>query len=296
MARQPSHVDEGLIPVTGGRVWYRIVGSGPGTPLLTLHGGPGFPHDYLEPLESLADERPVAFYDQLGCGKSERPDHPSLWRLERFVEEVGQVRAALQLDRVHLFGHSWGSMLAADYVLTQPPGLVSLVLAGPILSNSRYLAELQRLRRQLPGDVQATLDHHEAAGTLADETYWAAFGEFAKRHMNRLDARPESLRRSREGANNAISQTMWGPSEFVQTGNLGGFERTDRLHEVTVPTLFTCGRHDLTTPEAASWYQSLLPGSELAIFEESAHFPHLEEQDRYLQTLRDFLRRVEGRR
>ncbi len=287
-------VHEGFVPVTGGRVWYRIVGAGPGIPLLTLHGGPGFPHDYLESLESLADERPVIFYDQLGCGKSDRPDDPELWRMERFVEEVGQVRTALHLDRIHLLGHSWGTMLAMDYVLTRPPGLISLVLAGPILSNARYLAELQRLRSQLPKEIRDTLDRHEEAGTFEDEAYQAAYQAFTRRHLSPLDPPPESSVRAGAGFNPTVYQTMWGPSEFIVTGNLSGYERADRLHELTVPTLFTCGRHDLTTPEATSWYQSLVPAAELVIFEESAHGPHDEEPERYLQTLRTFLHRVES--
>src|SRR5215470_13623320 len=100
---------EGFVAVEGGRVWYRIVGSGGGIPLITLHGGPGAPHDYLEPLAALGDERPVIFYDQLGCGKSDRPTNPKLWRVERFVKELAQLRAALKIDRAHLLGQSWGS-------------------------------------------------------------------------------------------------------------------------------------------------------------------------------------------
>jgi proline iminopeptidase len=96
------------------------------------------------------------------------------------------------------------------------------------------------------------------------------------------------------GACDAAYQTMWGPCEFIVMGNLSGYERTDRLQELTVPLLFTCGRHDLTTPEATSWYQSLAPGAQVVIFEASAHMPHFEEPECYLQTLRDFLQRVEA--
>ena len=117
--------DEGYINVPGGRVWYRSVGPDSGsegrTPLLCLHGGPGFTHNYLEPLEALADQRRVVFYDQLGCGRSDRPDDETLWTVERFVEELVQVRAALGLDRLHLFGSSWGGMLAMQYVLDRQP-------------------------------------------------------------------------------------------------------------------------------------------------------------------------------
>src|SRR5262249_40945583 len=82
---------EGVIAVEGGRVWYRIAGEArTGVPLLTLHGGPGYPHDYLEPLEGLSDERPVIFYDQLGCGRSDRPNDKALWQVDRFVRELAQ--------------------------------------------------------------------------------------------------------------------------------------------------------------------------------------------------------------
>ncbi|MGH2651639.1 MAG: alpha/beta fold hydrolase, partial [Actinomycetota bacterium] len=100
-------VSEGTIPVPGGTVWYGTIGDG-GIPLLCLHGGPGMSHDYLDTLADLADRRMVVFYDQLGCGQSERPDDPSLWTIERSVAEVAAVREALGLERMHLFGNSWG--------------------------------------------------------------------------------------------------------------------------------------------------------------------------------------------
>jgi proline-specific peptidase len=96
-------VQEGTISVDGYQVWYRRVGSG-GIPLLLLHGGPGAGHDYLEPLEALAADRQIVFYDQLGCGRSDQPDDRSLWRMERFVAEVDTVRRALHLEQMHLLG------------------------------------------------------------------------------------------------------------------------------------------------------------------------------------------------
>ena len=144
MSEIPSQ--EGYIPVTGGRVWYRIVGTRPGIPLLTLHGGPGANSDYLQPLAALADERPVIFYDQLGSGKSDHPDDPALWVLDRFVEELAQVRTGLGFTQVHLFGHSWGTMLATEYALTQPSGLVSLILSGPVLSAPCYVQDANTLK------------------------------------------------------------------------------------------------------------------------------------------------------
>ena len=121
-------VDEGHIPVPGGNVWFRSVGEG-GVPLLCLHGGPGAPSDYLKPLEQLADRRRVVFYDQLGCGNSDIPNDRSLWTVERFMDELDAVRDALGLDRLHLFGSSWGGMLALQYVLDRTPTLRATHLA-----------------------------------------------------------------------------------------------------------------------------------------------------------------------
>ena len=115
---------EGYVAVPGGHVWYKIVGNRNAVPFLTLHGGPGAGHDYLEPFEALASERPVVVLDQLGCGKSDTPDDVSLWRIERFVEEVTAVRKALDLEHVHLLGHSWGGWLAIEYMMGKPSGQI----------------------------------------------------------------------------------------------------------------------------------------------------------------------------
>jgi proline iminopeptidase len=279
----------GYIPVEGGRVWYKIVGAGtPGIPLHTLHGGPGYPHDYLEPLEQLAAERPVIFYDQLGCGRSDRPNDPALWRIDRFVRELAQVRQALGLERIHLFGHSWGAMLAVDYLLSGASA-VSLILASPALSIPRWMADAARLRKTLPADVQATLARHEAAGTTDTLRYRDATMQYYHRYLCRMDPWPEPMNRSHEASSGAVYREMWGPSELCATGNLIDYDRTGRLREIAVPTLYTCGRYDEATPEATAWYRSLTPAAEMLVFERSAHMPHLEESDAYLAALRAFL-------
>ncbi len=284
---------KGFVPVTGGRVWYQILGSGSSTPLIILHGGPGFPHDYLEPLGALSEERPVAFYDQLGCGRSDGPDAPTFWRIDRFVDELRQLRTALELDRVHILGHSWGAMLATDYVVSGAAGIAGLILASPPLSIPRWVDDARALRLTLPADVQEVLRRHEVAGTTDAEEYQTASREFYQRYVWRLDPLPEAVARARSGANHAVYGFMWGPNEFSVTGTLADYDRTARLGEIRVPTLFTCGRYDEATPGATAWYHRLVPGSEMVIFEESAHLPHLGESERYVQVVRDFLRRAE---
>jgi len=297
MAAQQTHkrtqVREGFVAVTGGKVWYKIVGSGQATPLLLLHGGPGFPSDYLDPLGALSDERPVIFYDQLGCGKSDKPTDKSLWKAERFVEELSELRKALGLKKVHILGHSWGTMLATDYLLTRPSGVVSLILASPALSIKRWMSDADKLRATLPKEVLDTLAKHERAGTTQSEEYRTASEIYLQRYVCRLNPPPKELIDSRAGMGSEVYETMWGPSEFYATGNLKDYDRSDRLKEIGVPTLFTCGRYDEATPESTAWYQSLVPKSKLVVFENSAHMTMLEERDRYIETIRKFLKEVE---
>jgi proline iminopeptidase len=283
---------EGYIAVEGGNVWYRIDGEErTGVPLLTLHGGPGYPHDYLEPLERLADERPVIFYDQLGCGKSDRPDDAALWQIDRFVRELAQVREALRLDRMHLFGHSWGTMLAVDYLFSGA-SVTSLILASPALSIPRWLADADVYRATLPTETQEILARLEAAGATNTAEYRDATMEYYRRYLCRMDPWPEPMDRSHEASSGEVYLEMWGPSEFHATGNLRDYDRTGRLHEIAVPTLYTCGRYDEATPQTTAAYQHLTPGAAVSVFEQSAHMPHLEETESYLALIRDFLHRV----
>lgn len=284
---------EGYIPVSGGKVWYQVVGDGKGVPLLVLHGGPGCPHDYLEPLRDLSDERQVIFYDQLGCGKSDRPDDPGLWQTARFVEELHQVRQALGLQQVHLFGHSWGTILAADYIFTHPAGLQSVIFASPALSMPRWIKDGLQYRTKLPKNVQNVLKQHEENGTTTSQEYQKATQIYDRYYVCRMYPIPEPLIRTSQGMGHSVYQMMWGPAECYVTGNLKDYDQTSRLHEITLPTLFTCGRFDEATPENTAWYQSLVPNAEMAVFEQSAHMAHLEESQKYIEVIKDFLHRVE---
>ena len=295
----PRPTTEGRIPFRGYETWYRIVGGAeqPGKwPMLALHGGPGVPHDYLEPLEALAATgRRVIFYDQLGCGNSDQPHDPSLWRVPLFVEEVGAIRAALGLERVHLLGQSWGGMLAMEYALTQPTGLESLIIESSPASMTQWVAEANRLRAALPPDVQQTLLTHEADGTTDDPAYEEAMMVFYERHVCRLAEWPDCVVRSFDklSENPEVYQTMNGPSEFHVTGRLKTWDITHRLGEIRVPTLVVSGRYDEATPAIHETVHRGIPGSASVIFEESAHMCHLEEPEKFLSVVGDFLARVE---
>jgi len=290
-------VKEGEILLKNGhRVWYRRVGPDGGIPLLALHGGPGSGHDYLEPLEKLAKDRPVIFYDQLGCGKSDQPGDRSLWQMQHFLAEVHEVRAALGLQNVHLFGQSWGGMLAIEYMLSQPQGVVSLILADSCASMPQLQQELKRLKSELPKETIATLDRFEAKGDFHHPEYRTAVVEFYKRHVCRLPAMPDYLLRTTANLkNNPVYETMNGPNELVITGNLRDWNRIERLSEIDVPSLILVGRYDELTPACSETIQRGIAGSQFVIFEESSHIPHIEEEDQYLEVVSRFLSRIDAK-
>jgi pimeloyl-ACP methyl ester carboxylesterase len=129
-----ERVDEGYVGHAGSRTWYRSVGEtrdGGCLPLLTVHDGPGATHVSLRPLEALAESgRRVVFYDQLGCGRSDRPGWPLAWSVLLFLDELARIRQALGLARLHLLGHAWGGLLAMEHVLGGSAGVGSLALAS----------------------------------------------------------------------------------------------------------------------------------------------------------------------
>ena len=287
---------EGTIEVEDGyHVWYRRVGDGPRTPLLVLHGGPGAGHDYLETLDALADERPVIFYDQLGCGRSDQPDDPSRWHIARFVREVDLVRNALGLSQVHLLGQSWGGWLAIEYMLGQPAGIEGLVLASTSASIPQFVAECERLKSELPPEVYATLQRYEAAGDHRNPAYEQAADVFYRRHVCRLDPWPDPFLRTVENlTDNQVYETMNGPNEFLVIGNLRTWDRIARLGEIRARTLITVGRYDELSPTCAETLHHGIAGSRVVEFAHSSHTAHLEETDAYLATVRAFLADVDS--
>jgi proline-specific peptidase len=284
-------VKEGFVEVSGGKIWYQIVGADQkGIPLLVVHGGPGAPHDYLETLAELADQRPVIFYDQLGCGNSDRPEDESLWSVDRFVEELVTVRSALKLEQIHLLGQSWGTMLSVEYLLrNNPSGIQSLILSAPFLSTPIWAADQRELISKMEPDIQDIILRIEKSGDYDAEEYQEAMMAFYRKHLCRMDPWPKSLLRTMDKMGLGVYEYMWGPSEFTITGTLLDAELTGELKKITVPTLFTCGEYDEATPKSTKLFHSQLPGSEIHIFPDASHQHHIEAQAEYHQLLREWL-------
>jgi L-proline amide hydrolase len=299
-------VHEGKVPfpIEGdtAETWYRVDGDlrpddpDSPAPLVTLHGGPGATHDYLLALADLADGRPVVFYDQIGNGRSTHyPERGAdFWTVELFVRELHNLVDALGVaGRHHVLGSSWGGFLGQEYALTRPPGLRSLVLADTAASFPDFLAEANRLRGELPPDVEATLKRHEEAGTTDDPEYEEACMVFYRRHLCRLEEWPPELVESFEWITRdpTVYHTMNGPSEFHVIGSIKDWQVKDRLGEIAVPTLLTSGRYDEATPALQETLREGIPDCEWVLFEESSHTPFAEERERYMQVVGDWLAR-----
>lgn len=282
---KPHMKEEGFIKVTGRNVWYKIIGEEKELPLIILHGGPGYPHDYLEPLESIKVNRQVIFYDQLGCGNSIAKNDKSLWTVEYFVKELRTIINSLKIQKYHILGHSWGAALAVSFALSNPPGLKSLILADPYISTPYWDKDAKRLLKQLPHKMQQAL----VKGQTNSSEYQDAKKEYYFRHVNRFKEYPDSCLRSSSKMNRELYGYMWGPDEFEISGTLKEFDLVPQLENIHVPVLLLCGRFDEATPESLLIYQSMLSNAEIKVFENSAHMPHITEKEEYLKTVNEFL-------
>jgi len=212
-----------------------------------------------------------------------------MWTVELFVEEVAVIRDALGLDELHILGQSWGGMIGMEYALTQPSGVASLLVCDSPASMEQWVSEANRLRADLPPDVQNTLLKHEQAGTTDDPEYLAAAEEFNNRHVCRVPHSPGVARSFEQLEGNEVYLTMNGPSEFHCIGSLRTWNIIDRLAEITIPTLVISGRYDEATPLIAGTIRDNIPGAQWVLFEESSHMPHEEEPERFHQVVGDFL-------
>jgi L-proline amide hydrolase len=290
---------EGTVSFRGYQTWYRLTGEfGDHVPLVVLHGGPGATHDYVLRVAGLADTgRAVVHYDQLGNGRSTHlPDvAPDFWTVELFLAELDNLLAALGIaDRYALLGQSWGGMLAAEHAVRRPAGLRGLVIADSPASMPLWSAAAAALRAELPPAVDETLRRHEAAGTTDTDEYSDAVKVFYDRHLCRVPWPPEvNATFDALDEDPTVYHTMNGPSEFHVIGSLRDWSIVDRVAAIDVPTLLISGRYDEATPETVQPFYDGIPDVRWEVFEESSHMPHVEETERFLATVDDFLAMVD---
>jgi L-proline amide hydrolase len=288
----------------GHRTWYRVVGEivpGGRPPAILCHGGPGATHDYLESMAALADSgRPCVFYDQLGNGHSEHlPDAPpEFWAPELFQRELHALLRELGVESAyHVVGQSWGGMLAMLHALEHPAGLRSIAVCNSPASMRLWVEEANRLRRDLPLDVQEALTKHESEGTTDSPEYEAATMVFYHRHVCRLEEWPDFVLRSfgMMDSNPTVYHTMNGPSEFHTIGSLLDWNITDRLPEIDVPTLLLSGEFDEATPHIVEQIHTRIPGARWELVAGTSHLTHVEEPEIWVDLVGGFLDGVDAK-
>ena len=280
-----------------GTTWYRVVGDlkSSKTPVMILHGGPGAGHNYCEPIADVLAQtgRAGVLYDQIGCGNSThlRDKPKEFWTPELFMEELVLLTEHLGIsNKYNIVGQSWGGMLGMQFAIQNPKGLNALVVADSPASMEVWVSEANKLRKELPPEVEATLLKHEAAETTEDPEYIAAVDVFYSRHLCRIPQPPYVVASFDQlAADPTVYHTMNGPSEFHVIGSLKHWDIRPQLKEIKTPTLLVSGQYDEATPAMVKEINGLIPGSKWELFAESSHMPHVEEPAKFKRVVAEFL-------
>jgi proline iminopeptidase len=282
------------------QVWTRRSGESPKTKVLLLHGGPGGSPDYLEICDAFLPREGIEIYHyaQLGSVPSDQPDEPSLWKLERFVDEVEQVRQALGLDASNffLFGQSWGGLLAIEYALKYQHHLKGLIISNMMSSVPAYNAYARgTLLAGMDPAVQQEILAIEEAGDFENPRYMELLlAHHYPQHILRrpVDQWPDAVNRTFSRVNPAIYIPMQGPSEFGAAGDcaLKNWNRSSDLLHITVPTLVMGARYDTMAPEHLRWMSTQLPAGRFHFCEHGSHLSIYDDQESWFSGLIDFLK------
>jgi proline iminopeptidase len=281
------------------KVWVKRVGNNPDCRLLLLHGGPGATHEYLEACDSYLPSAGVEYYyyDQLGSGFSDQPEEPSLWELDRFVDEVEQVRRALGLDSGSfvLFGQSWGGLLAIEYALRYQRHLRGLVISNMMSSVPAYNAYAEQvLMPQMDQAALAEIKSLEAAGEIENPRYMELLAEqHYVHHVLRMPEAdwPDPVQRGFAHINPAIYVSMQGPSELGISADakLARWDRSEDLASIEVPTLVIGARYDTMDPAHMEMMAERLPAGRYLYCPNGSHLAMYDDQQTYFAGLIDFL-------
>jgi proline-specific peptidase len=279
----------GYLAVPGGRIWYRKTGTGTGTPVILVHGGPGYSSFYLKSLEALGDDRPVIRYDQLGGGKSGPLTDTTQMTIAHFVEELDSLRSALGYDRVHILGHSWGTILGFEYYRAHPEHVASLTLGSAALDIPLWERNARRLVGTLSDSAQHAIQVREAEQNFTAPDYQRALEEFYGKYVWRRPVAAD-LDSTLATINGLIYNYMQGPSEFLITGTLKTYDVTSSLGTIRVPTLYTVGEFDEADPPTIRRFAARTPGARVEVIPGAAHITTWDNPEGMVRVVREFLR------
>lgn len=293
-----------MIPIATSKgtfnVWTKRIGNNPQIKLLLLNGGPGATHEYFECMESFlpAEGIEIIYYDQLGCGNSQDPKDTSMWDLPRYVEEVEQVRKALNLtnENFYLLGHSWGGILAMEYALKYQQNLKGLIISNMMASAPEYGQYAEDvLAKQMDPKVLDTIRGIEAAKDFANPKYMELlYPNFYMEHILRmpLESWPEPVNRSFAKMNQSLYVTMQGPSEFGVSGKLEKWDVKALLKNITVPTLVVGAKHDTMDPAHMEWMSNEVKNGSYLFCPNGSHMSLYDDQEVFMNGLISFLQKT----
>ena len=290
----PRADQELRVPVTGGNIYVRVNGdlrSGR-PPLLMVHGGPGGALWQFFPALPLAKDRAIVLYDQLDSGRSDAPGDRQNWTIDRFVSEISAIRTALQIDRLHLLGHSWGGVIANRYAAGRPDGLKSLILQGTPLSDRRLAESVRELYASLPDQTRAVLLAHEQAGTTDDPEYGKAFETFGSKYLWRTSTRNVAMpymAPTPEDRGIALAQAMTGGRISGFGGKLKGLDDEPLLASIGVPTLVLFGQYDLLTRKAEASVRRQLKKGAMQELEGAGHMAQFDQPEAWRSAVSNFV-------
>lgn len=280
---------EGYVEVEGGKIWYGIIGEGKNTPLLVMHGGPGSTSRSFYQLASIAEDRPIIMFDQLGSGRSDFHTDTTLLKVENFLAQVEALKKKLGLKEFFVLGHSWGAALELEYYLAHPEGIKGLIFSSPYLNTAIWDADADTLISTLPDSIQFAIRKGEDTGDFLSSEYLNANEVFAKNFGLRKTRLTSELDSVPSESNSFIYNYMWGPTEFTATGTLKNYDRLAGLKEVKVPTLFMTGEFDEARPSTVRYFQSLVPNSKFIMIEGAGHATMHDNNEQTVETIRSFL-------
>lgn len=291
-----------MVPVEGGEVYVRVNGdvkTTDKTPAIFIHGGPGGTHAPFASMLGLADERPIILYDQLGSGKSDRPNDPANWRIERFVDELETIRQVVGAEKLHLIGASWGSAVALEYAVQYPDHVASMVFAGTFISAPHWLTDANILLAEMEEEDRAVVHACEGEEPPSPGECRAAFNKVYSKYYQPIE-RPEELAEyakvnGGEGFNPVIYNGMWGPSEFASTGILKNYDATLKLLKIDGRrAMFMIGQYDSARIDTIQEFVGLAPGAELAVVPGGSHGFIIDRPHETEALLRGWLRRQDN--
>lgn len=259
------------------------------TPIIFLHGGPGGTHQYFLPLKSLAKDRDLYMYDQIGGGDSSAIN-PTKWTIDTFVQELSILVKAWKLDRFILMGASWGTTLALEYVLaTKDERVEKIIFQSPLFSTKDWELDAVKLIKAMPKETQKVINYCHEIDATDSKVYQEAIIQYYMRHVLRNEKLLRKPTRKPNPNGNEVYAHMWGPSEFKATGTLKKYERASQLRKLQMPVLFICGQYDEATPATTKKYHKMVNGSEFKVVKKASHSIARENAKDLLKCITEFI-------